>query len=167
MLNAAVKANSPTTGTGTTTPAWSPTVTYTAGQQVLFTDGHTYSSNASGNIGNTPSASSTFWTVVSPTGTTPTPSTLAWSSTKTYNAGDKVTFTDGHAYTSVTSNNLGNMPSATSTFWTKIVATQPWSTSLTYNLGDTALVGNLSYISLSANNIGNQPASSPTFWSAI
>src|SRR6266852_2710914 len=62
MLSNAVKANTPTSTPATT---FSPSVTYATGALVVFSYGMTYSSNAAGNIGNTPLSTSTFWTVTS------------------------------------------------------------------------------------------------------
>jgi len=108
MLNAAVKVNTPTSTPSATT--FSPSVTYVQGALVVFTDGMTYSSNASGNVGNTPSSTSTFWTVTS------APMIQAWVSTTTYNMNDKVLL-DGVLYTSKIANNIGNLPSAVTTAW--------------------------------------------------
>jgi hypothetical protein len=49
-----------------------------------------------------------------------------WVATQIYNVGDTVTFTDGNSYTSNVASNVGNSPSATSTFWSVIpVVTVP------------------------------------------
>jgi hypothetical protein len=110
MLSAAVKVNTPTPGTSTPT-TFSPTVTYAQGALVVFTDGMTYSSNAAGNIGNTPSSTSTFWTVTS------APMIPVWVSTTTYNMNDKVLF-NSTLYTSKIANNIGNQPDTVTTAWT-------------------------------------------------
>jgi hypothetical protein len=43
-----------------------------------------------------------------------------WNTDQIYAVGDTVTFTDGNSYASTTASNVGNSPSATSTFWSVV-----------------------------------------------
>lgn len=143
-------------------PAWAGGTTYTQGQTVQYTDGNVYSSLTNGNIGNTPSTSTTNWArmpvldlktqtvpinggnLIVPPQSSPV---LEWAQGTTYSAGVFVMF-NSTEYLSIAANNTGNFPNASaSTFWKPIT------------LG----VLSMSLIDL---NLGNSPANSVAAWSA-
>lgn len=143
-------------------PAWNVGVTYSRGQGALFTDGNVYVSLTNANVGNTPSATSTFWALMptlslasaplsgTSSGTTTLPHTTPideWQQASTYAAGSFIIF-NGLVYLSYVDANTGNFPNATaSAFWTRVTN------------------GTL-YMSLIDLNFGNSPASAPALWNA-
>jgi len=60
-LATAILANTPVVVEGS---PWVATTVYNIGDTVTFTDGNSYSSQTADNVGNTPSTTSTFWSVV-------------------------------------------------------------------------------------------------------
>jgi hypothetical protein len=138
-------------------PAWAVGTTYAAGATVTYTDGNTYTSLVSGNVGITPS-SLVNWaltptltlatqgvpetTTVTPPNTSPV---LEWVQSTVYGLGGFVMF-NGTEYVSIANNNTGNPPNATgSAFWA-------------------ALSGGTLFMSLIDLNRGNNPTATPALW---
>ena len=146
-------------------PAWAVGTTYTPGQTVTYTDGNTYSSLVSGNVGNIPANTiGTKWTLMpvlqlmpaagtappavgQPQGTLPQSSpVIEWNATTAYALGAYVMF-DGNEYMSILANNTGNLPNAVaSIYWAQVTG------------------GTLS-MSLIDLNIDNNPQNAPALWS--
>jgi hypothetical protein len=140
-------------------PAWAVGTTYAAGATVTYTDGNTYSSVTSGNVGHIPpSSSSNWWPVpvlilasllVPAAGQPPiTPVSspiIEWNFGTTYSIGSFALFA-GNAYVSIANANAGNYPNAAgSTSWA-------------------VLSGGVQYMSLINLNTNNNPANAPTLW---
>lgn len=141
-------------------PAWAIGTTYAQGQTVTYTDGNTYSSLTSGNVGHAPATTSTNWalapvlillsqqvpeTVLNlPPQSSPI---IEWASGTVYSLGSFVLF-DGNAYLSIANNNTGNYPNA--------AGSSSW----------VVLSGGALYMSLIDLNVNNNPASAPALWSS-
>lgn len=96
--------------------AFSMAATYAKGQTVSFTDGTLYASLQSGNTGNQPGQSPTWWGVQVPAAS-PTHFTGPYSASTTYAADQAVSY-NGSSYVSLQASNTGNAPDAAgSTFW--------------------------------------------------
>jgi hypothetical protein len=140
-------------------PAWAVGTTYAAGATVIYTDGNTYSSVTSGNIGHIPPSSSSNWypvpvlilaSLAVPVGSQPpiTPVSspiIEWTVGTAYSIGSFVTFA-GNVYVSIVNANTGNYPNA--------AASTSWA----------ALSGGTNYMSLIDLNINNSPANAPALW---
>ena len=141
-------------------PAWAVGTTYGKGATVTYTDGNTYASLTSGNVGNIPPASGANWSMVpvlilmsqmvpAATLTLPPQSSpiIEWAVGTTYSIGNFVMF-DGNAYVSIANANTGNYPNAAaSTSWAE-------------------LTGGTLYMSLIDLNVNNNPSSAPALWSS-
>jgi len=137
-------------------PAWVGGTSYGKGATVSYTDGNTYASLISANLGNTPNVNSTKWarvptvtiaTLQVPTMTPPAPVTsspiMEWVYSTNYSLGQFILW-NAVQYVSLASNNTMNLPSNTS-FWAP-------------------LTGGIAYLSLIDLNINQPPVSTPTAW---
>lgn len=89
-----------------------------------------------------------------------------WSASLTYAVNDIVRYTDGNYYQSITSNNTGNTPSSSSSFWVKIFFITLWNTSRSYAVGEYAERSGEIYRSLTAHS-GSDPLTSRTNWERV
>jgi hypothetical protein len=140
-------------------PAWAVGTTYGKGATVTYTDGNTYSSVTSGNVGNIPpSSSSNWWPVpvlilqslavpaMSQPPITPTSSPIIeWNVGTVYSIGSFAMFA-GNAYVSIANANTGNYPNA--------AGSSSWA----------VLSGGVQYMSLIDLNTNNNPANAPALW---
>jgi hypothetical protein len=139
-------------------PAWAVGTTYTPGQTVTYTDGNTYSSLTSGNVGNIPPLSAnwalvpvlslTSQTVPEVSFNVPPSSSpvIEWAQATTYSACAFVMF-NGTEYLAIATS-TGQFPDASgSTFWAPLT------------------LGTL-YMSLLNLNFGNNPANAPVLWAS-
>ena len=142
-------------------PAWAVGTTYAAGATVTYTDGNTYSSVTSGNVGNIPPSSSSRWWPVpvlilaslavpaagQPPITPVSSPIIEWNFGTIYSIGSFAMFA-GNAYVSILNANAGNYPNAAaSTFWA-------------------VLSGGVQYMSLINLNTNNSPANAPALWNS-
>jgi len=92
----------------------------------------------------------------------------SWSATITYSLNDIVRGDDDRYYISIGNGNIGNDPTATTTFWMETRLINVWDTNYTFAVGAIALAsdGNL-YRGITASNQGNDPVSNPSNWTII
>ena len=88
--------------------AWDSTLTYAVNDYVRYTNGLYYISLQSGNTGNVPSSSPTYWSQAF--------FLTVYNSNTTY-AADEVVYYDGNIYTSLQASNTGNTPDTSFTYW--------------------------------------------------
>lgn len=94
------------------------------------------------------------------------PKSQEWDSTKTYSSGDFVYY-NNKAYISTQSNNKGNTPSTSSSYW-KIVSASTdgvakWDSTKTYAVGDAVVYNNMTWYAKSTNT-GKEPSTSSSYW---
>lgn len=87
---------------------WDSTLTYGVNDYVRYTNGLYYISLQSGNTGNVPSSSPTYWSQAF--------FLTVYNSSTTY-AADEVVYYDGNIYTSLQGSNTGNTPDTSYTYW--------------------------------------------------
>lgn len=87
---------------------WGSTFTYAVNDYVRYTDGNYYVSLRSGNVGNVPSSSTTYWSQAF--------FITVYNASKSYSVGDLIYY-DGNLYTSLTNSNRGNTPSTSFDDW--------------------------------------------------
>ena len=88
--------------------AWDSTLTYAVNDYVRYTNGLYYISLQSGNTGNIPSSSPTYWSQAF--------FLTVYNSSTTYAAND-VVYYNGNIYTSLQGSNTGNTPDTSFTSW--------------------------------------------------
>lgn len=88
--------------------AWDSTLTYAVNDYVRYTNGLYYISLQSGNTGNIPSSSPTYWSQAF--------FLTVYNSSTTY-AADDVVYYNGNIYTSLQASNTGNTPDTSFTYW--------------------------------------------------
>ena len=156
-------------------PAWASGTTYAAGNTVIDSTGALWTSIVNGNVGNTPSLNSSFWSVYPPPVQYPIGSNVyptsqylypptgggqplvfnsqtstsgigEWSSTNSYTAGNLVDYKEVQYVAIGNAANLNRVPPAIAAFWAPITNGVP-------------------YQSLVDLNSNQPPATSPTAWS--
>jgi|GEM_PF-6622374 len=92
-----------------------------------------------------------------------------WNVALTYAANDYVQYTDGNYYVSLQSENTGNIPGSSPSYWLRAFVSQfdAWESVLTYGTNDYVQYNGSYYVSLTTSNTGNTPDSSPTNWSEL
>jgi len=126
---------------------WSADTSYSYGNISVYND-LLYRSLINDNRYNTPGR----------TLATDPPAFPAWSSIATYNLNDGILF-ESIAYLSLQSNNINNIPTIATTYWTSYIDTvyPTWSSIATYALDDLTKYGIVIYKSLINDNINNTP----------
>lgn len=195
LVPAAVAANGPPGGTGTTTPSLGYKGVYTVSSTYNINDVVTYANAAwvsvsSGNTGNIPASAPSQWAVLVPAGTSSSGGGGAtnslgykgvYSSTANYSTNDVVTYANG-AWVSLTGSNHGNTPDASAANWSVLVpaaaASSPATTknlafqgaygaAAIYAINDVVTWQSTAWISLQGTNRGNAPDVSPAAWAIL
>ena len=140
--------------------SYSASVSYALGDVVTY-GGYVYSSISTNNLNNTPSTSSSYWSVV----TTGFNTRGAWSASANpqYRTGDVVTY-GGYVYVAIL-NNANTNPAVDTVSWSLLSTgfswQGPWVTSTSYRLGDSVSYGSSSYVCILAHTSGYNGGSSP------
>lgn len=135
--------------------AWSSSLTYNLNDATYY-GGRWYRSTASSNINNTPSTTSTYWSIY------PLFS-RSWDSTRQYSQNDTV-FYNGVQYLSIYSGaNINQNPYTQTNYWrSTAVAAYQWNASTAYSAGVYRSYGGVWYKALFANT-GYSP-NNTTYW---
>jgi len=92
-----------------------------------------------------------------------------WSDSVSYVKGEVVTY-GGYTYSSLTTNNLNNAPSTSTTKWGPVTTgfkmTGEWNNSTSYKVGNVVTYGGYTYVS-TKDNSNSDPSSSPTKWELL
>ena len=93
----------------------------------------------------------------------------SYGSGTNYALGDVVTY-GGYVYQSIVTNNQGNTPSTSPSYWSLVTTgfsvQGAWNTTIAYKVGNVVTYGSYVYVAI-LDGTGNNPGSSPTYWSLL
>ena len=135
---------------------WDASLTYAANDYVQHSNGKYYLSLQSGNVGNTPNTSLTWWlqAFVSQFD--------EWDAEIQYGLNDYVR-TGSNYFVSLSTSNL-NKATTDRTYWSEAFFITVYNSLKTYIEGDFVYYDGNLYTSLQASNTGNTPDASTAFW---
>lgn len=88
-----------------------------------------------------------------------------WDGNTTYSQGDIRTGTDGLTYISLQDSNLGNNPTSSATYWSRLLLARYWNTNETYSANQYVVdTDGFLYRSVQGSNQGNDPSADDGTW---
>ena len=136
---------------------WDASLRYAVNDYVRYSNGEYYISLQSGNTGNTPTSSPTYWlkAFVSQFDD--------YDSAFSYSIGDYVKVGNIY-YVSLSNSNLGNAPAGSPSRWSQAFFFTVYNSTDTYAEDEVVYYEGNIYTSLQNSNTGNTPDTSFTFW---